>query len=137
MINVNKKGQGSLIAWVLLIGFAVSLAVFVGRWWLEQAGESTEQFEEMLMGDVKCADVAISGSCKTGKVTNRGVLKIDRIRIMKDGTTSMCKGPLMPNSEISCSIAGSKVKLMPILDFDHKTVGCNNKEITLNCEVAA
>ena len=40
---MSKKGQGQLVAYVLLIGFTVVLGVMVGGWMIRQAGKTGEK----------------------------------------------------------------------------------------------
>ena len=91
VINFNKKGQGEFVAYVLLIGLAVTLAVLVGRWSIEQAQKSSENVVRQSEIEDKCNEIAIGGFVDKSlcpgtqpnkvTVTNRGNLIIPSIRI--------------------------------------------------------
>ena len=76
-----KKGQAQFIGWVLLIGFTVVLATFVGNWVVKQARETTEGMIEMTTKDLRCADVGIAVNCKENgvEVINTGYFTIKKI----------------------------------------------------------
>lgn len=128
-----KKGVSSLIAWVLLIGFAVTLAVFVSRWSLQQAQKSTSGVEDMVMGDIQCSDVAISGFCENGKIKikNRGTLNI--IGFRKDGKETMFEDdPLKPGG-IAYPTGVYKGSFVPIIEIEGKKVLCASQKQDFEC----
>ena len=43
MTKINKRGQAEFVAYTLLIGLAVTLAVIVGRWSIEQSQKTSEK----------------------------------------------------------------------------------------------
>lgn len=123
-----KKGVSSLIAWVLLIGFAVTLAVFVSRWSLQQAQKSTEGVEEMVMGDIQCSDVAISGKCEGSNViiTNRGTLTI--IGFYEKGKFNPLElKPKQPSGILPSGI------YTPVIKIDSKQVVCTTQKQEFIC----
>lgn len=148
-----KKSQAALIGWILLIGFAVTMAVFVSRWALHQAEESTIGVVEMTMGDIKCADTAISGDidCEESfNITNRGLITVQNLTIRgfcTDGSTFDEGGwsitPIKPRSitgdeesstknlNTQCPI--SKIEVIPVIQVDNKLIGCSEKGLRLEC----
>lgn len=129
-----KKGVSSLIAWVLLIGFAVTLAVFVSRWSLQLSQKTTEGTTEMIEGDIQCSDVSLSGHCEGGQVIvkNSGTLTIKYI--LKSGEDNIKpigeedKG-LRPNKQTTLSPG----TYTPIIEVEGKKVYCPSKKQTFNC----
>lgn len=126
-----KKGISELIAFVLLIGLAVTLGVFVSRWSLQQAQKSTTGIEEMVMGDVQCSDVAIQGICDGSnvKIKNRGTLTIQYL-LKGNEKTKYCEEKLKPNSECPPIPAGIYT---PIIKIDDKLVYCSSQKQKFEC----
>ena len=128
-----KKGVSSLIAWVLLIGFAVTLAVFVSRWSLQLSQKTTEGTTEMIEIDIQCSNVAIQGICEGGrvKIKNRGTLTI--VDFHKDGKFlklySEDEG-LRPNKESDLLLLGTYT---PVIKIDGKIVLCTSQKQTFEC----
>ena len=57
---MDKKAQAAYVAYVLLIGLSVTLAVLVGRWSIEQAQKSSENVLRRSLIEDKCEQIAIS-----------------------------------------------------------------------------
>ena len=132
-MNKNKKAVSSLIAWVLLIGFAVTLGVFVTKWSLQQAQKSTTGIEEMVMGDIQCSDVAINGYCDESnniKIKNRGTLKIAYLVKAGELNRKYCEN-LEPKQE--CSETLSPGKYIPVIIIDNKKVLCTTQQQEFKC----
>ncbi len=132
-MNKNKKAVSSLIAWVLLIGFAVTLGVFVTKWSLQQAQKSTTGIEEMVMGDIQCSDVAISGYCDESnniKIKNRGTLTIAYLVEAGNLKTKHCED-LEPNSV--CPEKLKPGKYIPVIFIDNKKVLCTTQQQEFKC----
>lgn len=132
----NKKGIESLIAWVLLIGFSVGLAVFVTRWSLQQAQKSTSGVEEMVMGDIQCSDVAISGHCDGNNIIikNKGTLNIIGYKKGSDTIPTMLKEKILrPNLGELTLDANPKITIIPIIEIDGKQVMCVTQKQDFEC----
>ena len=133
-----KKAVSSLIAWVLLIGFAVTLGVFVSRWSLQQAQKSTTGIEEMVMGDIQCSDVAISGYCVDNKVKikNRGTLTIAYLVKAGELDKKYCwnngKG-LEPKDECTLSPEKYPITYIPVIIIDNKKVLSTTQQQEFEC----
>ena len=125
-----KKGVSELIAFVLLIGLAVTVGVFVSRWSLQQAQKSTGGIEDMVMGDIQCSDVDIQWICEgtSVKIKNRGTLTI--VDFHKDGELMKMSEVLKPNSERSGFSTGVYT---PIIKIDEKLVYCSTKKQEFKC----
>lgn len=129
-----KKGVSDLIAWVLLIGFAVSLGVFVTRWSLQQAEKSTSGVEAMGEEDIQCTDVAIRGYCDGNniKIKNKGTLNI--IGFRKDNTEDMFENnPLAPNVGEKIRDASTEIVIIPIIRIEEKKVICTSQRQEFIC----
>ncbi len=55
----NKKGMEMAVAWVLLLGFSVTLAVVVSMWAVDHARKSTESTIKFVEGEQVCEQVQI------------------------------------------------------------------------------
>ena len=78
-----KKGQGAIIAWVLLIGLSVSLAVVVSTWTRQQAEQTAEGIVSGTEVDLRCASVSFNAApdCTDNfeiKIVNRGDFTIHK-----------------------------------------------------------
>src|SRR3989344_3921670 len=103
-----KKGVSEIISWVLLIGFAVSLAAIVTMWTLRNTETTTEGVVKMVTEDIKCSEVfinlAIDCTTKTLTVINDGKFKIDKLMIRADSSSETIEANLMPGKEQSLNI---------------------------------
>ena len=91
-----KRGASQAIAWVLLVGLSVSLAIFIGIWMKDKSKESVENIGKNLDYTIKCDDVVLiaEANCgpstppttpptmviKSANLTNNGLFDIPQIR---------------------------------------------------------
>ncbi len=133
----GKRGVSSLIAWVLLIGFAVTLAVFVSRWSLQQAQKSTEGVESMIEGDILCSEVNINIICEGSSLymINRGSLAIKQIKIGNNNPQEMSgERGLMPKDRTGISGKADEWVIPIIVNEKGKLVYCiTQKEKIIAC----
>jgi len=136
-----KRGQAEFIGWVLLIGFAVVLAAFVGNWVIQQARETAEGMVDMTTKDLKCADVSISISfvtCEEGKVLKIGMVNTGYFTIQKvacytgKSYTTHKFEDFKPGKTKTLSYPCASV--VPIIEVDSKTIGCSEKQVEVKCK---
>ena len=96
---MNKKGVSLWIEFVLLMGFAVALSIFLNNWMRDYTLKTTETIKERNYNTALCDGVAISidAACQGNStpinlyinVTNRGNLRITKqiLRIYNNITT--------------------------------------------------
>ena len=104
---INKKAVSPIIGWVLLFGFAISTATFVGMWMLDQA----ENIEIPGAGpDIYCNDVklSINNVCKNTNnktidfnITNTGNFKVWRYTVGRDTTPKPDQWCLQLNTNLN------------------------------------
>ncbi len=152
--NKQKRGQGAIIAWVLLIGLSVSLAVIVSTWTREQAEETTETLVSQTEADLRCAAVSFNAKpeCKIPydklKIVNRGDFTIHKFVIHikpKEGqlisnTINLFEGgrePIKPGETKTLrtqdSFMNSEIELVPFIQVDGQYVGCTARTLKIKC----
>ena len=152
----NKKGAGTVIAWVLLLGFSVGLATTVFLWTTQQTEEMSESATNFVEGGMQCDNVMINVAVEdpaacTITVTNTRYLNIYQLSIRKlyisdplsyiyDNKVieprSESKLPAKYTASIYLSAQGNycgKIEVMPIIKVDDELVGCKNKAVTIDC----
>ncbi len=156
MINFlnKKKGQAALIAWVLLIGLSVSLAVIVTTWTREQAEETTETLVSQTEADLRCDAVSfnVAPQCEIPydglKIVNRGDFTIHKFVVhikppegnLISSTINLFEGgrePLKPGETQTLrtkdSFMNSEIDLVPFIQVDGQYVGCSARQLTTRC----
>ena len=130
-----KKGQGQLIAFVLLIGFTVVLGIMVGNWMIKQSGKMGKATERAEV-DVRCADVSIVSVCDPYlglMIKNTGNFKVK----LKSGNQYVGGNDwIYPGSE-SSSISLNNQTIIPFIEIEGKEHGCTNKVITVEEGICA
>lgn len=129
-----KKGQGQLVAFVLLIGFTVVIGIMVGSWAVKRAGKASESFVKVGEIDVRCADTAIVGFCESEtvlKIRNKGAFKV-KLKSTREGVTDYVGGGdwIYPNKD-SGTIALNNQNIIPFIEIEGKEYGCTSKAITI------
>lgn len=123
-----KKGQGQLVAFVLLIGFTVVIGVMVGNWMIKQARTSGGKAVERAELDVRCADVSISSVCDgTPKIKNTGYFTITKLKV--GGNDIIPVGGIKPN-KLSQTL-NTEVNIIPFIEIEGKEYGCTSKSKTI------
>lgn len=146
----SKKGAGTVVAWVLLLGFSISLATTVFLWTTRQAEEMTESTVRFVEGGMQCDNVGINVAVKAAtdctpqkscclKITNVRYLNIEKIilRALERVDSAEC-GSLaatQPPPFIFCGQdwAPQNVSVMPVVKVNNDLVGCKNKAVTVKC----
>ena len=133
-----KKGVSEIISWVLLIGFAVSLAAIVTMWTLRNTETTTEGVVKMVTEDIKCSEVfinlAIDCTTKTLTVINDGKFKIDKLMIRADSSSETIEANLMPGKEQSLNIDFiNNIEVIPLVKLDKEFIGCSDKAKEVEC----
>ncbi|MBI2671601.1 hypothetical protein HYX16_01575 [Candidatus Woesearchaeota archaeon] len=143
---MNKKAQAAYVAYVLLIGLSVTLAVIVGRWSIEQAQKSSENVLKRSLIEDKCEQIAISGflDCTKNKIniTNRGNLIIDGIKAVGEGSegclTKEKKEKINPGKSILIDRPSQDLNkcntavILPLTSISEEEIGCTEKRVVLN-----
>lgn len=147
-----KKGVSPLIAWILIIGLSISLAVVVGGFIRRSAEITQESLIEEIEGGAICNKLNINAEpleCVRGekislRLYNRGFLAINGVKVRlfySDNTLGneivSFNNNLVPedNIGIEVSLKGEftsliKFQIIPIRD----DIGCVDKKIELSEE---
>lgn len=144
-MNLQKKGISPLIAWVLLIGFAVSLAGVVGVWMKAFAGEQIGDIIKDQEEDVRCNDVQlnIKLDCtvtpEQASIANTGKFSLKKIVMRQSGrdNSDLALQNLQPQQAKTEDLKSfdpvKPVDFIPVIDVEGKEVLCSAKKITTNC----
>ncbi len=145
-IKINKKAQGEFVAYVLLIGMAVGLAVLVGRWSISQSQRATENFVTQSEIDQTCSQITISGfvDCDAGsnkiKISNRGYLNVNKLRAQGSECTGSGTDEDIPveikpgktrDEPITISDGCRYGLILPMVKIKDQDVGCSEKRIQI------
>lgn len=126
-----KKGQGQMVAFVLLVGFVVVIGIMVGNWMMQRARKSAESIVSTGERDARCADVAIAPICGTGGLTimtimNKGVFKI-KLKSGNQYVGGTGSKWILPNQESEPLNIG--IAVIPFIEIEGKEVGCSNRAL--------
>lgn len=153
--NKKKRGQSAIIAWVLLIGLSVSLAIVVSTWTKKQAQETTETLVSQTEADLRCAAVSFNAKAECSipydslKVVNRGDFTIHKFVIhikSKEGqlisnTINLFENgrePIKPGETQTLrtqdSFMNSEIELVPFIQVDGEYVGCTARTLKTECQ---
>ena len=139
----NKKGIAQAVSWVLLIGFSVAIATFVGFWLRQTAEKSAEGLQDEITKKSRCADTSISatlieGQCDNNKlkITNRGLFKVIKVRcrdsaVFDDVNLNPGDTTTVPLS--SCKGNNNKIRISPFIKVEDLDVICADKTIQVDC----
>ena len=143
-----------MIAWVLIIGLSIALAIVVGNFMKESAEETAESLIKDIEGGAVCNKLNINAEpleCnKASKkiklaLSNRGFLAIDKVRVRlfySDNTlgneiVNLNNVTLLPEDSIDIEVPTTgetliKLQIVPI----REEFGCADKKIELSKEMA-
>jgi hypothetical protein len=117
----QRKGMETVVAWVLLLGFSITLGVFVFMWATKSTTSMTESTIKSIEGGMQCDNVQLyavfnedppgSGDfCKNITITNNGYFTVSQIivrgttatkTIPKQDITDVNFVPLKPRGQIN------------------------------------
>jgi flagellin-like protein len=159
----NKKGISPIIATVLLLGFAISLATTVFLWMKGQTETMSESTVEYAEGEMQCQNVRInvektgapvppdtSPTCASLKISNKGYMTINQLAVRTfnpEGSKLYPQSPdtnyLNPQSSNCIPPCGvktetgcsgcKKVEVMPIIKIGERLVGCKDRTVVVTC----
>ena len=137
----DKKGVGTIVSWVLLIGLSIGLATTVFFWMTRQTEELSESTVRFVEGGMQCDNVMINAAvedpCKL-TITNTRYLNIEKVvlRSLDPVDTDECCNPLNVKEKKIVDKAGwsgRQVEVLPIIKVNNDLVACKNKAITVEC----
>lgn len=129
---MNRRGQGQIVAYVLLISFTIVLGIMVGSWMMKQAGKTGESAASKAEADIRCADVSISALCDGGpRVKNTGSFTISKLKV--NGLDE----PGIELKQVSSQSLNINDTVIPFIKIDGKDVGCTNRVQTIPDDICA
>ena len=141
-LRETKKGMSEIIAWILLLGFSISLAVIIFNWTRTHTEELTKSTVSFVEGKLECQEIAINvaanDDCSIITITNKGKLTIDQFAIRtfrQDYENTLIEATqLSPKQSKQLNILSSnKIEVIPIVKIKEKLIGCNDKRISNEC----
>jgi hypothetical protein len=141
----NKKAASQIIAWVLLLGLTISLAIGVYQFTKGQAEGLTDSTVTSLEGNLECENVKINvkpdGSCATLDITNTGTITVDKISIVSLGNPKsvLKEVDLAPKQKkVGFSFDGylggdGDIQVTPIITIKNKDMSCKTSKATITC----
>ena len=145
---MNKKGQSEFVAYTLLIGMAVTLAVLVGTWSFKNAQSTSDTIVRQSNIEEKCDQISIGGfAVKEGcpstiptkiNVSNRGNIIINELKVSNGETGTECL-PAGSITDLKPGISSTKALnncntavILPLVKISNEEiVGCSEKKLVL------
>lgn len=144
---ISNKGISPAIAWVLLVGLTVTLAITVFNWSKEQAEEFGESVTSKAERDMRCENVAFNAICENGDISviNKGDFSIHKFLIREYSASGLLgnrekvlNNPLKPGRRTpeylyTMSQQAQEVDLVPVIKIEDELVPCTNRKIVTSC----
>ncbi len=156
----KKRGMETVVAWVLLLGFSITLGTFVFMWATRSSEEMTESTTKFVEGGMQCEQVQMYAvftedpdnpggpPCGYISITNRGYLTIEKIKIrgINKNTQKPLTNqetyvePLSPKEKYEGLTAtwglpasNAEVELIPIVREGNNMIGCTDRMTRVEC----
>ncbi|MFH1332085.1 MAG: hypothetical protein ABIH63_02255 [archaeon] len=152
----DRKGMQTVVAWVLLLGFSITLGTFVFIWATKSSEEMTESTLKFVEGGLQCDQVQIyavfdpqdiNNPCGYINITNRGYLTMEQIMVR--GVNKATEQPI-PNQKINMPLrpkekfegstatwglpqTNAEVELIPIIKDKTDMIACVDRIIRIEC----
>lgn len=135
---MKKRGASELIAWVLLIGFTITLGIVVSQWLREQAKSSTEAVIKDISSDLRCDNVQLnayfSNPCDTLEILNKGYHKILKVKVRSDFGIEEFTVNIAPGASVTQQLSTNQaVEIIPVVEVEREQLACIDKKIQVNC----
>lgn len=147
----QKKGVESVVVWIMLIGFAITMTAMVFVVEKRTAKELTKSTVESGESKMECNIAAINVKCEecsffilnTGKISIAGVVFRDNIgSVVEFGVKQKDTGFPMRPGDAEPFIAGPRarnpafdtsqgIEIIPMISVSEKLYGCNDKVIAI------
>jgi len=134
-----RKAIAPVISYVLLIGFAIVLAIIVSVWSKSFVQETTGESIETIEGDLLCREVRINANYNTGctsiNITNNGYIIIEKFAVnrLDPVSSSIEETSLSPyESTIFTQSSSNSVEIIPIVKVKNRLIGCADKKFFIS-----
>ena len=148
---MSRKGVSPLIAYVLLVGLAISMAVIFANWSRQHTEKVTDMIIDENVKNDRCASVAFNfnnthGECTDTilgiSVSNRGYVHIADFKVLLDGEERDIANA-NPNPQVKVSETKDlnigrvenvdEIELVPFVDINCQKVGCFDRRVKIKC----
>lgn len=141
---VDKKGVSLAIAWVLLLGLSITLAIFVGTWLKKVSEDTGEAVIEDAIRDQRCGDtvLVVNWDCTGDTIDyrNNGVFNIVKIKCRQStGLVDVGISTLVPSGiesqalNICLDVGLDNTDVIPVIEIDGVEVACAEKSVRVTC----
>ena len=153
-VKMHKKGVSIAVAWVLLLGLSIALAILVGTWLKEISKDTGDEIVATSTKDQLCADTilaVVDYNCSASATPFSGVAE-NKVIFKNAGyfniTKIKCKGndlnlnadgsPLAPGMETqplnNCFDASLDITyVVPFIGFNGEQIACAEKSVKIVC----
>lgn len=132
---MDKKGVTPVVATVLLISIAVALAVIIFVWAIAFNKEVITKNGQNIDSFCDRVDLRATLNGNNIEINNKGSIPVDNVKILdKDGGSEVARdcdesgllpiGRTVTLSKASCKVAGTPIKVIPVLKGDSKDYQC-------------
>ena len=139
----NNAGASQAVAWVLLLGLSISLALVVGTWLRNVTSDTGKGVVTDALRDQRCADTVLvikEQNCisHTATFRNTGSFNITKVKCKGSDVFFVDNAPLAPGKESislnTCFDATLNVTgVVPFILIDGKEVACAEKSLSIRC----
>jgi flagellin-like protein len=127
------KAQAEVIGYVILIGFAVILAVIVGKTIIDMSKESSTNIKQYLYNTEECklAEIGINNACQTPQalnieIENKGTIEINGLMFKFYDVSGEAETKKL---EVPKSRMAVTTEIVPTLEQEKYIIVCNEKSI--------
>ncbi len=124
-----KKGQGQMVAFVLLVGFTVVIGIMVGGWMIRQSGRFEKSFDKS-EAEQRCAEVSIAPICN-GQVF-AGIKNTGSYKIILKANNQYIGSELTLNEETATINLKTPLTVIPFIKIEGKEYGCPNRDLIID-----
>ncbi len=141
----DKKGAGSIILWVLMVGLVVTLGVSAGMWQIMKTQEFGESLVKPLYGATDCQEmnflaIPYNKSCGTIKLKNNGYFNIHGFAVRTYNSSGV--GSKIIDAEVNAQKTklldinmshADDLEFIPLIIRDGEILGCYDRVRAVNC----
>jgi hypothetical protein len=142
----DKKAVALWISWVIMIAFAVSISVLVGKQLIDSSNKSAESLKNYVYDTQECQNAALSieSICQNPEALNIELSNIKAVRVDEfllkvfdgsgDSETINVQASVLPGDSANITVGKSriaaKVEIVPVISVGNKKIICTEKTVS-------